>query len=159
MTSVNVHMEMAKLRLIERLLNRPHLGPWVARLATVNTFKRNLRATMGDPESLSDEDIDRMWSLITHSDGKEVLPIIAGYLNERRRFADRWIGALTRLDIPVNVLWGADDPISPLSSAQVVAEEIPLGQLTPLEGLGHYCMAEEPQRWAEAVLAFVEAHE
>ncbi len=86
--------------------------------------------------------------------GKHRLAPISSYLDERMRFWNRWIGALTRLDRPTHVLWGRRDPIAVPAIAEALASEIPDVTLTWLDELGHYPMLESPARWAEAVLAF-----
>jgi hypothetical protein len=81
---------------------------------------------------------------------------IAGYMNERVRFRERWIGALTRLDLPTHILWGRRDPVALPAVASALAAEIPGARLTWLDELGHYPMLESPDRWALAVLTFLD---
>ena len=64
----------------------------------------------------------------------------------------RRFGALSRLDIPGHVLWATEDPVAVLAIGQRLAEIIPSCRATWLEGLGHYPMLEDPERWARAVL-------
>ena len=77
-------------------------------------------------------------------------------MDERVRFRDRWIGALTRLDVPTHVLWANRDPIAVPAIAEALAGEIPGARLAWLDGLGHYPMLEDAERWALAARAFLD---
>lgn len=151
----SMHVELADLRVIQVLLRSP-LGPAVARLASRRVFARNMRRIVHRPEVFDEAEIDAMWALLTADDGKARMPQITQYLVERRRFWHRWIGALTRLDIPCHVLWGDRDPVAVPAIAEAVAGECPTAELQWLEGLGHYPMVEDPGRWSAALLGFVD---
>lgn len=150
----SMHIELAKPRLIQHLLRSEWTGPTVARFASRALFARNMRAILGKPEVLDDSAIDAMWSLLERADGRARMPQITRYLDERRRLWDRWIGALTRLDLPTLVLWGPLDPVALPAIAEQVAKETPGATLQWLDGLGHYPMLEAPAVWGDAVVAF-----
>lgn len=148
----SVHRELAHLTVAQKALLHPKLGPIFARLATRAVFEAQLRRIAGDPRTLDDRELDVLWEGIVHRDGHLRLPAISSYLDERVRFRDRWIGALTRLDLPVHVVWGRRDPIAVPAIAEQLAAEIPDARVTWLPELGHYPMLEAPARWAEAVV-------
>jgi pimeloyl-ACP methyl ester carboxylesterase len=150
----SVHIELARLRSIQRVLANPWLGPLVAPLSSRTFFDRQMRDIWADPSKLSDDDLAAMWALLIRDDGRRRLPAISGYLHERRRFWQRWIGALTRLDVPAHVLWAREDPIAVAAIAERLAGEIPGAKLSWLDGVGHYPMLEAPERWARAALQF-----
>jgi pimeloyl-ACP methyl ester carboxylesterase len=154
LTNGSVHLELAKLRLSQRLLRSPITGPTYARLASRGLFLRRMRAILAKP--VADEHLDAMWDALVREGGRELLPRISTYLDERRRFAGRWIGALTRLDIPAHVLWAERDPIAVPAIADQLAKEIPGAVNTRLPGLGHYPMLEDADAFARAALAFFE---
>jgi pimeloyl-ACP methyl ester carboxylesterase len=60
----SVHIELAQLTPSQHLLRRPHLGPIFARLASHRVFVAQLRRILGDPRSVSTEDLDVMWELM-----------------------------------------------------------------------------------------------
>ena len=150
----SMHIELAKPRLIQHLLRGETTGPIVARFASRSLFARNMRAILGKPEVLDEAAVDVMWALLVREDGRARMPQITRYLDERRRMWDRWIGALTRLDVPALVLWGPLDPVAVPAIAEQVARETPTATLRWLDGLGHYPMLEDPAAWAAAVVAF-----
>jgi len=151
----SVLLELAHLRLAQRILRSPTLGPLFARVAGRAVFKRQMRRIVGDPGSVTEAELDLLWEALERAGGRARLPRISSYQEERLRFRDRWVGALSRLDLPAHVLWGRRDPIAVAAIAERLAATIPRARLTWLEQLGHYPMLEDPQRWSEGVLGFV----
>lgn len=155
----SVHIELARLRPVQRLLRAPRIGPLVARLMIEPLFVRQIRRILADPHAVAARELELMWAGIVHRDGIARAPQIARYIDERWRFWDRWIGALTRLDLPAHVLWARRDPVAVAAIGQRLASEIPGAQLSWIDDLGHYPMLEAPERWAEAVIGFYEEAE
>lgn len=150
----SVHLELARLSLPQRLLRNERLGPIFAAMGSRAVFKLQLRRIFGRPDAVADEELDLAWEAVSWNDGRRRLAPISSYLNERIRFWNRWIGALTRFDRPAHVLWGRRDPIAVPAIAEALAGEIAGAELTWLDELGHYPMLEAPARWASAVLSF-----
>lgn len=155
----SIHLELARLTVSQRLLRHPWLGPVFARLASARVFRAQMRRIFGRPEAVGGQELDDLWELLVRGGGQERLPAISSYLGERVRFRERWVGALTRLDLPTLVLWGKRDPVAVPAIAEALAGEIPGARLEWLEDLGHYPMLEDPERWADRVVAFVKAVE
>jgi pimeloyl-ACP methyl ester carboxylesterase len=151
----SVHIELARLRVIQKLLRNETLGPLVARLSSQRVFDRNMRRLWHDPSTLPQDDLDTMWELLTRGGGKAVLPRITQYLRDRVLYWHRWVGALQQSQLPLNFLWGAEDPITGRDVAEVHHSEAPGSKLAVLDGVGHYPMLEAPRRWTEALLALI----
>jgi pimeloyl-ACP methyl ester carboxylesterase len=149
----SVHLELAQLTPSQKLLRSP-LGRLAARLSSGPAFKAQLRRILAKP--VSGEELEAMWQLMRYRDGHLRLPDIIRYLDERTRFAHRWIGALTELSIPVGIIWGRKDPVAVAAIAEALAREIPTAKLTWLPNLGHYPQLEEPQAVAVALIVFYE---
>jgi pimeloyl-ACP methyl ester carboxylesterase len=152
----SVHIDLAHLTPSQQLLRYPWIGPLFARLANKPIFVAQLRKILGDPRAVADEELEAMWAGMIHGHGRERLPALASYMDERTRFRARWIGALTRLDIPAHILWGRRDPVAVPAIAEQLAREIPGARATWLDDLGHYPMLEAPTAWAEAVRKFLD---
>lgn len=152
----STHIELTQLRLIQRLLLNRTVGPLVARLSSQRVFNRNMRAIVAGDDVYTDAELRTMWSMLTANGGKARLPQITQYIAERYRFWHRWIGALTRLDLPCHIVWGDRDPVAVNAIAEAMAAETPGAELEWLDGLGHYPMIEDPERWATAVLGFID---
>jgi len=63
---------------------------------------------------------------------------------------------LDRITAPTLVVWGADDRLVPLPYGEAYANGIPGAKLTVIDDCGHLPPIEQPERFAEAVLAFLE---
>jgi pimeloyl-ACP methyl ester carboxylesterase len=155
----SVHIELAHLTPSQRLLRSPLLGPLFARVARPAVFKAQLRKILGDPATVSNEELDFMWALMVRDTGKERLPAISGYLDERVRFRHRWTAGLIAFDGPAHVLWGRRDPVAVVAIAERLLTELPRVRATWLDRLGHYPMLEDAAAWSGAVLAFLDGLE
>jgi len=149
----SVHIELASLTPSQKILLGP-AGRLFARVASRRVFVAQLRRILGMP--VGDTELDAMWAGLAHRGGVERLPQSIGYVRERWRFAERWIGALERLDLPALVLWGPLDPVAVFTIAERLAGEIPGARLEVLDGLGHYPQLEDPSRTGAAIARFLD---
>ncbi len=147
----SMHIELANLRIIQRLL-LSRFGDITAKFTNRRIFDRNMRKLWHDDSNLSDNELAIMWELLNHDDGLAVFPQITHYLSDRRKFWNRWIGALKAGELPTAFVWGTEDPVVGGDVAQLHHDETPNSQLRLLENVGHYPMIEAPDRWVEAVL-------
>jgi len=148
----SVHVEMAHLTFGQQLLRSP-LGPLFAKLNSRATFMAQMRRIFAHPPS--EHDLEGMWELLIRDHGVDRLPKTIRYIEERRRFARRWIGALERLDVPTLIAWGMRDPVAVPAIAHQLAREIPGARFETWDDLGHYPQVEDPARVARTVDAFL----
>jgi pimeloyl-ACP methyl ester carboxylesterase len=148
----SVHIELAELTPSQRLL-RTSLAPLLVKAGSRRLFGLQIRRIVGRP--LSAGELDDMWCQLEHKDGTRRLPQIIRYIDERKRFWHRWVGALTRLELPTLVLWGPNDSVAVLAIAERLAQEIRSARFETLDGLGHYPQLEDPNRTAASLLAFL----
>jgi pimeloyl-ACP methyl ester carboxylesterase len=147
----SVHVELAHLTVGQKLLRSP-LGDVFARLNSRATFTAQLRRTFGrQPDS---ETLDAMWELLAREDGVARMPATIGYVEERRRFRERWIGALERFDGPLLVAWGRRDPVAVMAIAERIARGTKGARLETWDDLGHWPQVEAPERVVATVGAF-----
>ncbi len=151
----SMHIELAQLRLIQRLLLNRFTGPKIAQLSSRNTMAKNLRQIYVDATQVTEEEIDALWEMMTHNEGKSVIHQTTQYIKQRKQFWHRWIGALQQTQLPVHVLWAENDPVAVIEMAQVLHDEIAHASLTKLPHLGHFPMAESPDRWGQAVIDYL----
>ena len=63
------------------------------------------------------------------------------------------LGAIhRRIDVPVQLVWGDQDPFFPLAWAEEMVDTFPDAQLTVIEGAGLFSHEERPEEVAEALL-------
>jgi haloalkane dehalogenase len=65
-------------------------------------------------------------------------------------------GRLAALDVPTLVLWGADDAFAPVAGAHRFGKEIPRAELVVVDGAGHFLYADDPERAAREIVAFLD---
>jgi pimeloyl-ACP methyl ester carboxylesterase len=149
----SMHIELAKLRWIQRLLRNSMLGPLVSRLASKRTLSKNLKNIYHDPTKISECEIGSIWNLMNLKQGKKVMAKISQYTFERKRLWYRWIGALEETVIPIEIVWPDNDPIATPLMAEVIKQETKNSRLYWLNDCGHFPMLENPLLWCETVLA------
>jgi len=147
----SVHVELAHLTVGQRILRSP-LGEAFAKLNSRATFVAQLRRTFArEPEQAT---LDAMWDLLAREDGAARMAATIGYVEERRRFRRRWIGALERFDAPLLVAWGRRDPVAVMAIAEKLAQGTRGARLETWDDLGHWPQIEAPARVVATVSAF-----
>ncbi len=145
--------EATKPLLIQKLL-ASFCGGMIARLSSQSMFVRNMKKTLGKKTPLSRGQLEEYWHLVSRNHGKPALAKTIRYLHERRRFRERWVGALRRTPMPIMAIIGDADPISGKTIIRRYKELLPHAGLTVLKGIGHYPQLEAaPEVWA-SFLAF-----
>ncbi|MDO6744042.1 alpha/beta hydrolase [Tenacibaculum soleae] len=148
----SMHIELAKLRTIQKLLKNKITGKWVAKLANQAIFNQNIRNIYFDKSKISKAELNEMWFQINHNNGRNVIHLLSNYINERYFFWHRWIGALQRTKISTKIVWATHDPIAVKEIAEQLHKEIPNNKLFWLANTGHFPMLENPKEWCELVL-------
>jgi pimeloyl-ACP methyl ester carboxylesterase len=64
---------------------------------------------------------------------------------------------LPSIKVPVQLIWGADDPLFPVSHATRAHAVIPDCRLTVIEGAGHTPQAERPDEFNRTLLTFLDS--
>ncbi|NUP13137.1 MAG: alpha/beta hydrolase [Polyangiaceae bacterium] len=146
--------ETHRAALTQRLLASP-LGPIVARLSSYRTFTATMRRIWGS-HPVSDEELRAMWQLVIEGGGRAVLPALIGYMEERRRERQRWVGAIVHTKVPVRLVNGLDDPISGAHMVARYRELVASPDIAELRGVGHYPQVEAPDQVMRALLPFLE---
>ena len=77
---------------------------------------------------------------------------IAGYMRERRRYRERWLGPLHETSVPFKLIWGCEDPIAVFPIAEKLCKQNPSIELTRLEKVGHYPQLEAAGLVAKSIL-------
>jgi pimeloyl-ACP methyl ester carboxylesterase len=72
-------------------------------------------------------------------------------MDERRRLAERWHGALRDWGKPIHLAWGLKDPVATPRVLDAVRTLRPSAPVISLGNLGHYPQIEDPVRVAEAL--------
>ena len=117
--------------LIGRLMNRERFGA-----AFVRVFGQSTRPT--------EADLDEFWRLIAHNDGHRLGHKLLHYIAERRRYRERWVGALQQSTVPLKLIDGGADPVSGLHMYEYFRRLVPTAAAVCLHDIGHYPQTEAP---------------
>ena len=147
--------EPHRARLVQKLLLTP-LGPFINRLIGEAQFKRSLSAVFGPQTKPSEDELDAFWHMLTYNDGKSVLSRLLRYMPERKKFRERWRGALTEAKIPLALINGSLDPVSGAHMVDYYLEHVGTpSYLKRIEDVGHYPQTESPQKVIESYREFL----
>lgn len=148
----SMHIELANLRLIQKLLKNKYTGKFLGSLTNYPIFKRNMQNVYFNKSKATSVELQEMWKQLMFNDGRKVIHKLSNYINERYFFWYRWIGALKETQIPTKIIWAKNDPVAVFKIAETLAEEIPNNKLYSIENSGHFPMLETPEEWCRLVL-------
>ncbi len=129
-------------------------GSLIARLSSYRTFARTMRRIWGATPPPDDE-VRAMWALIGEGDGMRVMPKLIGYIEERKKHRDRWVGTLASPRARLRFICGLLDPISGAHMAARYRELVPDPDVVELPRVGHYPQIEAPLAVQTAALEFL----
>jgi pimeloyl-ACP methyl ester carboxylesterase len=148
--------ETHKPLLLQKLLISP-IGPLVAQLASFGKFKKSFVDICAVP--LAESELKNLWSLVTFNQGKPILAKLIGYMQERKKFRQRWVEALQYSEIPLRLIDGMQDPISGAHMVIRFRQLVKNADVVELAGVGHYPQLEAPEATLNAFLAFHDIEE
>lgn len=145
--------ETHRPRPIQTLMISP-LGPLLVPFMSERTFNKNMRQVFSPQHPPSDEFLSQSWELLASNKGKRMLPRLIRYMQERKSFRARWVGAVVDSPIPLRLINGVLDPVSGRHAAERYRELVPGSDIVLLEDCGHYPHTEHPEAVLEAFLDF-----
>ena len=137
----------------QKLLVGPD-GPAVAAMMTEETYAAGVGAVFGEQTKPSPQEMHDFWRLTAEADGGIIWPALLGYMEERRRHRERWVGALQSTRVPLRVIDGAEDPVSGAHMVERYRELVPNPDTVLLPGIGHYPQVEDADGVTREFLAF-----
>ncbi len=142
--------------LIQKLLISP-IGGLIAQLMSQKAFQKNMVNVFSRAHPPSKTFIADTWQLITENNGKEMIPRLIRYMQERRDKRERWVQPLIDQLIPIRLINGIEDPISGLHMAVRFQAIIPQADIIRIENSGHYPHVETPEDVLAAIISFHKA--
>jgi pimeloyl-ACP methyl ester carboxylesterase len=137
--------------LIQKLLLSP-LGPVISRLTSFTKFKQNMDRIC--TQKMPNEVLKVHWQLLESKGGRLIMHRLIRYMEERRRFRDRWVGVLQATQVPLRLVDGLVDPISGAHMKLRYEELVPNADTVGLENTGHYPQNEAPKQVLRAANEF-----
>ncbi len=157
LTNGSLLIELANLRLVQRLMRHKQIGKWTKYITNAVIFKINMRRLWADKSKINENELHEMWQLLVHKGGKETLHLVSRYTHERTKYWHRWIGGLEDTKVPISFLWGDKDPVALPVIASTLHKKVRNSQLFWLKDVGHYPMLEAPKIWVKETLNFIES--
>jgi len=148
-------MEATSPNRVQRILLTP-LGPLVAYLFTMSKLKKNFISIFGKHTPPSTEEIAAFWQLITHNQGKRIIPGLIQYIRERKIKRDYWLMSMQNTKVPMRLVIGAEDPISGKSIAKRYEQLIPNPDVVLLSEVGHYPQIEAAEKVLDHYCQFID---
>ena len=154
LTNGSVIVERASLRPIQKILRGP-LGPLAARLVNRRDFIAGFAKLFSTAHPLSADEAQAQWALVARGDGRRILHLLSGYINERVTHAPRWHGAVAHWPKPLSFLWGTADPVATTEVLAGLRDLRPAAGVIELAGVGHYPQIEVPDEFTAAALSLL----
>jgi pimeloyl-ACP methyl ester carboxylesterase len=149
--------ETHRARPVQKLLALPVIGALLARRLDRERFGEGFREVFGPRTKPTPRELDDFWTLVSRDHGQRNAHRLIRYMSERRRFRDRWVGALVRSTIALRVVDGPADPVSGRHMADRYHEVVPDADVVLLGAdIGHYPQIEDPAGTLAAYLDFLE---
>jgi pimeloyl-ACP methyl ester carboxylesterase len=150
-----LYPELHRSLAVQRLLLHPRAGPLASRTVSERTLARGLKRVFAHRPTGAE--LHEHWLGIARHGGARVQHLLIRYIEDRRRHAKRWTGALERTDVPRRFVWGMLDPVSGAHMAERIAARMPPAELHALADVGHYPQLEAPLRAGLLLREFVAA--
>lgn len=147
--------ETHRARPIQRLLHGP-LGFLFTLAMNRATLAKNLTAVFGPDTPPDTAHVDAFWQIIRENGGHRRAHRLIRYMRDRRQHRERWVGALTDANIPIQLINGSADPVSGAHMVARYRELVREDDIVELPRIGHYPQLEAPQAVVEHYLAFVQ---
>jgi pimeloyl-ACP methyl ester carboxylesterase len=109
------------------------------------SLSRGLNKIFAANTQPSANEIDTLWQLIEHNNGKRVLPKLLRYIDERNQYGKRWVESMISTVVPLYFINGLHDPISGQHMLDHYIDIIPHPRTTALD-VGHYPQLEAPEK-------------
>lgn len=119
--------------------------PVIRNLAKVITprsvFESSLKTSVYDPAQVTPELVDRYWELNRYPGNREATLRRFALVHNNHPASKKTLAAI---DVPVMIMWGAEDNLIPVSSARWFKEALPAATLVIYDKIGHIPMEETP---------------
>ncbi len=128
-------------------------------MPAVRLFGRAVEKTLGSTKF--GRDVGDAVSLL---EGFQDAKALSAFARTLRSVVDRRGQFVTMLDrsylvehVPVQIIWGEDDPIIPVRHAHIAHEAMPGSRLEVFEDSGHMPFSDHPDRFVEVVERFIDS--
>lgn len=141
--------------LIQKLLISP-IGGILVHFLNRKKLKKSFDNIFGKETQATEKEMDEFYALMNYKNGKMIFHKLIRYMNDRKKYRERWVAALQNSPVPILLVNGAADPISGKHLTERYRELIPNPAIVLFEKIGHYPQTEAPQEVLKAYADFRE---
>ncbi|MES2885683.1 MAG: alpha/beta hydrolase [Pseudomonadota bacterium] len=141
--------------LVQKLLRSP-LGPLMVGFMKEEKLTESMQKIFGPKTQPNAQECKAFWQLVSHNDGRRIMPKLIRYIDERIAQRGRWVPAMQFTKVPMRLINGQVDPVSGEHMAARYHELIPNPDIVLLPGIGHYPQVEAPDLVLQALFDFHE---
>ncbi|MFI2203303.1 alpha/beta fold hydrolase [Streptomyces sp. NPDC020192] len=147
MTLMNggIYPELHRRTDAQSLLLDPQFGPVLSAQVDQDGFITDLAVTFAPAYDALTDSVD-MWRTYSRDDGHLNSHLLLRYVRDRETYRDRWVEALEGTDLPLQFVWGLQDPVSGAHIAERIRDSVPGARLLELPDVGHWPSLEAPER-------------
>lgn len=149
-----IYPDLHRPTLGQQLLVDPEHGAEVAAAMTEELFSGGIGITWGTRNPMPSDVVHEIWLSMARDDGTRLANELLHYMEERRRYVDRWTTALEQCDLPQRFVWGDLDPVSGAHMIERVEQRVPAAIVHRMDDIGHWPPLEAPAEVAAAINAF-----
>ncbi|PJZ58263.1 alpha/beta fold hydrolase [Leptospira barantonii] len=135
-----------------RIARIPILSNLLQNILPRKLVESSVKNTYGDPSKVTEEKVDRFFSLALRSGNRKALAQFQQKLVSESGIFENRIGELR---LPTLILWGKKDKLQPPINAEKFHKDIQGSKLIVFENLGHIPQEEDPKETLNAVLDFI----
>jgi pimeloyl-ACP methyl ester carboxylesterase len=118
LTNGNIYLPLSNLTDFQRLVLDPATASSVLAIMTPQLLAEGMgQLTFSPPRTAGDEEVEALTATFAHDDGVKVLHETIQYLVERADHETDWLESLATITVPTTVIWGMNDPVSPVRVA------------------------------------------
>jgi pimeloyl-ACP methyl ester carboxylesterase len=131
--------------LAQKILISP-LGFVFGRLIGDSRFKQSLASVFGERTQPTEDELNDFLTVFKFNEGRRIAHKLIRYMTERKKYRERWVGALQRTKIPFRFINGLADKVSGAHLVERFREVVPhQTDIIELENVGHYPHYEVPE--------------
>jgi pimeloyl-ACP methyl ester carboxylesterase len=157
LTNGNMFLPLSNLTEVQRLLLDATTAPDVLEVLTAERFAQGMgEATFTPARAANDPEVEALTATFAYNDGIAVLHETIQYLIERSANETSWLETLGASNVPVTVIWGLNDTVSPPRVAMHVWDRYLMHKPGPnslyfISEANHYLQNDRPDAWVAAV--------
>jgi len=157
----SLFMDVYKPRLIQVLLSKSPkpIGKLLSSIMSKKNTDKAKAKVFGVETKPDKERLENFWDVLNYNNGKAIAYLIGRLVFEKKKYQQRWIGAMQQTNIPMCFINGPADPNSGMHMAIRYNQLIPNANIILLdEKIGYWPQIEATAQVLKAVCNFIEAN-